>query len=346
MKVNYDSDKIESICELIYKTNPAAILSCSDGVTIHALQASEYCGLTSGTNFEAFQSKAASYKLFSEAGFATLPFKQILTLEDIEECDIQGEIFVKPDWSSAVYGQVPWAYKRFVSTKHLLDYIVNSGLRDRFLTASANPFERSIVMPFIAHDGITTISGILRKDRAVPLAHSFVKISGDDYFYDYLNFADIGDTKKLNPCISRLWDLGFHSHFTYLQCLNLGGVNYCMDANTRMSTYLDTWVTRHDPSFYERCLAFVLQESNAVNFETPSPHTMIARVRCDPHLPIKSLTWKDVAGVEPLNFNSLSTSRAPYDKAYSWPTFVVTADSQEQLLVRYERFLQGVCVTQ
>lgn len=319
------------------------IIPCSDSLTGSAVFVSSRLGLIDATSVEPFLSKSAGYQLFKEAGFSTLAHSTINSLEDIANSTIKGPIFVKPDWSSGVHSISKLGYTAYESTEDFLRAAMQDPLD--FERSCKNPHARLMMMEYVPHDGVYCISAALSKDKTFCFGHSYMKISGNDYFYDYVLYEDTGNTCSLEPLISNLWGKGFRSNFIYLQCLLRDGVLYPMDVNTRLSTYLDTLATHYGLGFYTSVLDFLLGDADSVDFAIPD-HCLIGRINCCPHTPIKSITYSALEGVDYVNFGKTSPSCAAYDKAYSWPTYVCSGNSSEDALQKHYSVQQNTLVEQ
>lgn len=321
-----------------------AVIPCSDSLSWIAIKLSISHGLLPLTDVVPFLSKSSGYDLFERAGFNVLRHHPVNSVLDITESPVQGPVFVKPDWSSGVHSISPWGYKRFESNMDFAKAVLTQ--TKVFSETCSNPHARLMMMENVPHDGVYCISAVLREDKVACFGHSFMAISGDDHFYDYVLYDDIGHTNVLEPLIAKLWSAGFRSNFLYLQCLMRNGVLYPMDVNTRLSTYLDTLATTYDPGFHQRTLEFILGDRDDLTLNLPATSCLIGRVRSDPHRDIKELRWKSVDGVWPINFENLSKSKASYDKAYSWPTYLCTGESTNEVLEKRAKFQSLVEVIQ
>lgn len=332
------------LIDLLRNTKIDVIVNCSDSLTWNAVELGIHHKLISKASILPLLSKCAGYDLFNTCNFNTLKYKPLNKYTDIIDAEFKCNIFVKPDWSSGVHSISKYGYKKFNSTKEFFDTITTD--LASFNRDSANPYAKLMMMENVEHEGVYCISAILREDKVFCYGHSYMKISGDDCFYDYVVYEDIGNTKLLEPLISKLWENGFRSNFLYLQCLMKDGKLYPMDINTRLSTYLDTLATHYDPEFYGRVLDFIMNKNDNISFKLPAPKVLIARVRSDPHKPIKSIKYTPMKNVTPLNFDRLSISSAGYDKAYSWPTYVCMGNTLDEVMDLYNKFKCSVSIEQ
>lgn len=284
-------------------------------------------------------SKANSYKLISKCGFNVLPFELIKSINDLDKSKLKGEIFVKPDTSSGVHAVHPWGYKKFNSTKHFKEYLINTNNVINF----NGSYVCYLIMPYIKHDGVYTFSVAQREDCVSVFAKMYMAISDGGFFYDYAYYKNYNINTE--PC-NNFWKNGLISNLIYIQAIKHNNKFYPIDINCRLSTYLDTLATCYDKDFYVRFLKFLLKKENNLNIKLPSKHTLIGRVKSDPFKKINNLKWKDVDGVDTLNFNSLSVPNADYDKAYSWLTYVCKGNTKKDVFNKRQIFLSNISFNQ
>lgn len=326
---------IDKLINIIGNVKVDLVLSCSDSLTWCAIKANAYYGIIPPTDIRPFISKSKGYDLFAKAGFDVLPHHPIKDLNDLINSPLKDSVFIKPDYSSGVHSISEWGYKQFPDVDAFIAEICdNVSSLATFDQTCNNPYARLMAMDYVPHDGVYCISAVLREDKVTCFGHSFMKISGDDYFYDYVLYEDLGKTNLLESLVAKLWENGFRSNFLYLQCLMKDGILYPMDINTRLSTYLDTLATYFDPKFYANVLNFILGKVDSVKLNIPK-HCLIGRIKCNPHIPIKNIVYKSIENVTYLNFGKTTISNVSYDKAYSWPTYVCFGDSSEDVLEKH-----------
>jgi hypothetical protein len=284
-------------------------------------------------------SKSQSYHLISKCGFDILPYYLIDNIKDLDGCKIQGEIFVKPDASSAVHSVHSWGYQKFNSVKDFKTYLIDNNYVNEFNSS----YIKYIVMPFIQHDGVYTFSVIQRKDCVSTFAKMYMAISDGGFFYDYAYYQDY--EINLSPC-NNFWKNGLRNNLIYIQTIKHNNKFYPIDINCRLSTYLDTLATHYDKTFYKNIILFLLKKINSLNINLPSKHTLIGRVKSNPFKQITNLKWNNIEGVDTLNFNKLSMPNASYDKAYSWLTYVVRGETNQETFDKKDLFLSNISFNQ
>jgi hypothetical protein len=73
---------------------------------------------------------------------------------------------------------------------------------------------------------------------------------------------------------------------------------------------------------------------------------LIGRVKSNPFKQITNLKWNNIEGVDTLNFNKLSMPNASYDKAYSWLTYVVRGETNQETFDKKDLFLSNISFNQ
>lgn len=306
------------------------VISTSDGCNHIAGEIAKHSHIPYYTGIGE-HSKSGSYRALKRAGFPVLWFSEINSNRHLRSLigQFEGAVFVKPEDGSAGFDRGTLGYKRFDSLAELHKSVCKQGIE-------LKPGQY-MVMEYIEFSTMYCLSAALRPNAADCFGNAAVFLSPDAGQYRGMLFAEFERVnQQIRPRMKNLWAAGFRAPMMYLQCAAKNGVLYPIDANTRMSTFLDSYCTHYDPTFYTRLLEFWLFNKPLTEPDAQSAFVVGRLLQHDPYKPWAEVRNLPESGIHWLHTNVSMPAAGGFDLAYSRPTYAIFDDDIQRILARHE----------